>query len=50
LVITDPANTLPTGKISPSHSLIIIFSLAFIPYLLVADETLVSQTVGSSSP
>jgi hypothetical protein len=30
--------------------LIIFSSLAFIPYLLVAEETLVSQTVGSSSP
>jgi hypothetical protein len=50
LVITDFANASPTGKISPSYSLIIFSSLAFIPYLLVAEETLVSQTVGSSSP
>jgi hypothetical protein len=50
LVITDPANASPTGKISPSCSLTILSSLALIPYLLVAEETLVSQTVGSSSP
>jgi hypothetical protein len=30
--------------------LIIFSSLALMPYLLVAEETLVSQTVGSSSP
>jgi hypothetical protein len=30
--------------------LIIFSSLALIPYLLVAEETLVSQIVGSSSP
>jgi hypothetical protein len=41
----------PLVKISPSYSLIIFFSsLALIPYLLVAEETFVSQTVGSSSP
>jgi hypothetical protein len=50
LVITDSANASPTGKISPSYSLIIFSSLALIPYLLVAEETLASQTVGSSSP
>jgi hypothetical protein len=37
-------------KFSPSYSSIIFSSLALIPYLLVAEETLVSQTVGSSSP
>jgi hypothetical protein len=37
-------------KSSPFYSLIIFSSLALIPYLLVAEETLVSQTVGSSSP
>jgi hypothetical protein len=50
LVITEPANAPSTGKI-----LIILFfqpfsSLALILYILVAEETLVSQTVGSSSP
>jgi hypothetical protein len=50
LVITDPANASPTSKIPTSYSLIIFSSLALIPYLLVAEETLVSQTVGSSSP
>jgi hypothetical protein len=50
LVITDSANVSPTGKISPSYSLIIFSSLALIPYLLIAEETLVSQTMGSSSP
>jgi hypothetical protein len=37
-------------KFSPSHSSIIFSSLALISYLLVAEETLVSQTMGSSSP
>jgi hypothetical protein len=37
-------------KFSPSYSSIIFSSLALIPYLLVAEETLVSQTMGSSSP
>jgi hypothetical protein len=37
-------------KFSPSYSPIIFSSLALILYLLVAKETLVSQTVGSSSP
>jgi hypothetical protein len=50
LVITDSANASPTGKISPSYSLIFFSSLALIPYLLVVEETLVSQTVGSSPP
>jgi hypothetical protein len=35
--------------VSPSYSLI-IFVLALIPYLLAAEETLVSQSMGSSSP
>jgi cytoskeletal protein RodZ len=52
LVITDSANASSTGK--NFHHLIfflIIFSsLALILYLLVAEETLVSQTAGSSSP
>jgi heme/copper-type cytochrome/quinol oxidase subunit 4 len=46
LVIIDSANASPTGKISSSYSLIIFSSLALIPYLLVAEETLASQTVG----
>jgi hypothetical protein len=37
-------------KLPPSYSSIIFSSLALIPYLLVAEETLVSQTMGSSSP
>jgi hypothetical protein len=37
-------------KFSPSYFLISSSSLALILYLLVAEETLVSQTVGSSSP
>jgi hypothetical protein len=37
-------------KFSPSYSPIIFSSLALILYLLIAEETLVSQTVGSSSP
>jgi hypothetical protein len=50
VVITNSANASSTGEISPSYSLIIFSSLALIPYLLVAEETLVSQTVGNSSP
>jgi hypothetical protein len=49
VVITDSANASSTGKIVT----ILLFnfsSLAFTPHLLVAEETLVSQTVGSSSP
>jgi hypothetical protein len=49
VVITDSANASSTGKIFT----ILLFnfsSLALTPYLLVAEETLVSQTVGSSSP
>jgi hypothetical protein len=37
-------------KFSPSYSPIIFSSLALILYLLVTEETLVSQIVGSSSP
>jgi hypothetical protein len=37
-------------KFSPSYSSIISSSLALIPYSLVAEETLVSQTVGCPSP
>jgi hypothetical protein len=50
LVITDSANASPTGKISPSYSLIIFSTLALIPYLLVAEEIFLSQIVVSSSP
>jgi hypothetical protein len=50
VVITDSANASSTGKIFTilffNHS----SSLALIHYLLVAEETLVSQTVGSFSP
>jgi hypothetical protein len=35
-------------KFSPSYSS--IFLLALTPYLLVVEETLMSQTMGSSSP
>jgi hypothetical protein len=37
-------------KFSPSYSSNHFSSLTLTPYLLVAEETLVSQTVGSSSP
>jgi hypothetical protein len=51
LVITDFANASSTGKILHHLIFLIIFSsLALILYLLVVEETLVSQTVGSSSP
>jgi hypothetical protein len=51
LVITDSANASSTGKnFHHLTFLIILSSLALIPYLLLAEETLVSQTVGSSSP
>jgi hypothetical protein len=50
VVITKSANASSTGKIFTilffNHS----SSLALIHYLLVAEETLVSQIVGSSSP
>jgi hypothetical protein len=47
MVITDSANASSTGKI---FTILFFNHLALIPYLLVAEETLVSQTVGSSSP
>jgi hypothetical protein len=50
VVITNSANTSPTGKIFTISFFNHFSSLALIPYLLVAEETLVSQTVGSSSP
>jgi hypothetical protein len=51
LVIIDSANASSTGKIFTILFFLIIFSsLAFILYLSVAEETLVSQTIGSSSP
>jgi hypothetical protein len=37
-------------KFSPSYFFNHLSPLALIPYLLVVEETLVSQTVGSSSP
>jgi hypothetical protein len=50
MIITDSANASSTGKIFT----ILLFnhssSLALIHYFLVAKETLVNQTVGSSSP
>jgi hypothetical protein len=51
LVITDSANASSTGKIFITLFFDHFFSsLALILYLLVAEETLVRQTVGSSSP
>jgi hypothetical protein len=51
LVITESANVSSTGKNFYHLIFPIIFSsLALIPYLLVAEETLVSQTLGSYSP
>jgi hypothetical protein len=50
VVITDSANASSTGKIFTVLFFNHFSSLALIPYLLVAEETLVSQTVGSSSP
>jgi hypothetical protein len=50
VVITDSANASSTGKIFTILFFNHFSSLALIPYLLVAEETLVSQTVGSSSP
>jgi hypothetical protein len=48
--ISDPANASSTGKIFTILFFQSFSPLALIPYLLVAKETLVSQTVGSSSP
>jgi hypothetical protein len=50
MVIADPANAPSTGKISNILFFNHFSSLAVIPYLLVAEEILVDQTVGSSSP
>jgi hypothetical protein len=50
VIIIDSANTSSTGKIFTILFLNHFSSLAPAPYLLVAEETLVSQTVGSSSP
>jgi hypothetical protein len=50
VVITDSANASSTGKIFTISSFNHFFSLALISYLQVAEKTLVSQTVDSSSP
>jgi hypothetical protein len=50
VVIADSANASSTGKIFTILFFNHFSSLALIPYLLVAEETLVSQTMGSSSP
>jgi hypothetical protein len=50
VIITDSTNASSTGKIFTILFLNHFSSLALTPYLLVAEETLVSQTVGSSSP
>jgi hypothetical protein len=50
VVITDYANASSTGKIFTILFFNHFSSLALIPYLLVTEETLVSQTVGCSSP
>jgi hypothetical protein len=50
VVIIDFANASSTGKIFTILFSNHFSSLALTPYLLVAEETLVSQTVGSSSP
>jgi hypothetical protein len=50
VVITDSANASSTGKIFTILFFNHFSSLALTPYLLVAKETLVNQTVGSSSP
>jgi hypothetical protein len=49
VIITDSANASSTGKIFTILFLNHFSSLELTPYLLVAEETLVSQTVGSSS-
>jgi hypothetical protein len=48
--ISDPANASFTSKIFTILFFSIIFSIGTQPYLLVAEETSVSQTVWSSSP
>jgi hypothetical protein len=50
VVITDSANASSTAKIFTILFFNYFSSLALIPYLLVAEQTSVSQTVGSSSP
>jgi hypothetical protein len=50
VVITDSANASSTGKLFTILFFNHFSSLALIPYLLIAEETLVSQTMGSSSP
>jgi hypothetical protein len=46
VVITDSANALSTGKIFTTLFFNHFSSLAFTPYLLVAEETLADQTMG----
>jgi hypothetical protein len=50
VIITDSANALSTGKIFTILFFNHFSSLALTPYLLVAEETLVDQTMVSSSP
>jgi hypothetical protein len=50
VIITDSANASSTGKIFTILFFNHFSSLALTPYLLVAEETLVDQTVVSSSP
>jgi hypothetical protein len=49
-VVTDSANASSTGKIFTILFFNHFSSLALTTYLLVAEETLVDQTLGSSSP
>jgi hypothetical protein len=49
VAVTDSANASSTGKIFTILLFNHFSSLAFTPYLPVAEETLVDQTVGSSS-
>jgi hypothetical protein len=48
--MTDSANASSTGKIFTILFFNHFSSLALTPHLLVAEETLVDQIVGSSSP
>jgi hypothetical protein len=50
VVITDSANASSTGKIVTILFVNHFSSLALTPYLLVVEETLADQTVGSPSP
>jgi hypothetical protein len=50
VAITDPANASSTSKIFTILFFNHFSSLALTPYLLVAEEILMDQTVGSSSP